>query len=183
MVPRALETFRDSIALQFPVKAPEGTVKPHFLRGTSSNPVNLWTWKADMEAADGPSVEEAIARGWQQPPKAQGADAQQVSGKAVWGEGRWRVVMKRPLLTDDRNDVQFRPGVFTPMALNAWDGSNGEHGLIMSLSTWQFVLMEAPTPTKIYIYATLAFLLAGAFGYGLVRRAEGQGEPTQTAET
>jgi DMSO reductase family type II enzyme heme b subunit len=183
MVPRALETFRDSIALQFPVKPPEGTVKPHFLRGTSSNPVNLWIWKADLEEGDGPSAEEAIARGWRQPPKAQPSDALQVSAKSAWGEGRWRVVMKRPLLTDDRNDVQFRPGVFTPMALNAWDGSNGEHSLIMSLSTWQFVLLEAPTPAKIYIYAALAFLLAGAFGYGLVRRAEGQSEPTQEAET
>ncbi len=180
MVPRALETFRDSIALQFPVKAPEGAVKPHFMRGTSSNPVHLWTWKADMDTGDGSSVEEAIARGWRQPPKAQPAEAQQVSGKAAWGEGRWRLVMKRPLLTDDRNDVQFRPGVFTPMALNAWDGSNGEHGLIMSLSTWQFVLMEAPAPAKIYIYATLAFLFAGALGYGLMRRAEDQGEPMKS---
>ena len=31
------------------------------------------------------------------------------------------------------------------MALNAWDGSNGEHGQIMSLSTWHYVLfLETP---------------------------------------
>ncbi|HSG95757.1 MAG TPA: ethylbenzene dehydrogenase-related protein, partial [Afifellaceae bacterium] len=158
-------------------KPPEGTVKPHFLRGTSSNPVHLWTWKADLESGDGTSAEEAIARGWRQPPKAQPADAHQVSAKGVWREGRWRVVMKRPLLTDDSNDVQFRPGVFTPMALNAWDGSNGEHGLIMSLSTWYFVLIEAPTPARIYFYTALAFLFAGAVGYGLVRRSENDDEP------
>ena len=33
MVPRKLETFRDSIALQFPVKHPDGTKKPHFEPG------------------------------------------------------------------------------------------------------------------------------------------------------
>ncbi|MHA1552928.1 MAG: ethylbenzene dehydrogenase-related protein [Alphaproteobacteria bacterium] len=172
MVPRALETFRDSIALQFPIKAPEGTVKPHFMRGTSSNPVHLWTWMADRADGDGPAVEEAISRGWRQPPIAQADEDQQVVSQAAWDQGRWQVVMKRPLLTDDRNDVQFRPGVFTPMAVNAWDGSNGEHGLIMSLSTWHFVVMEAPTPAHVYIGAALAFLFAGALGYGLVRRAE-----------
>ena len=39
MVPRQLETFRDSVALQFPIKLPKGTKKPHFMRGDSSQPV------------------------------------------------------------------------------------------------------------------------------------------------
>ncbi|MEE9195838.1 MAG: ethylbenzene dehydrogenase-related protein, partial [Alphaproteobacteria bacterium] len=187
MVPRALDTFRDAIALQFPVKPPEGTVKPHFLRGTASKPVNLWHWKADLQAQDGRAVEEAIARGWRQPPKAQAEDQQQVSAKANWDQGRWRVVMKRPLTTQDRNDVQFLPGVFIPLAVNAWDGSNGEHGLIMSLSTWYYLLLEAPTPMAVYLYTALAFLVAGGLGLQLVRMAErggvGASEPESEENT
>ena len=174
MVPRKLETFRDSIALQFPVRLPEGTKKPHFLRGNAANPVHLWTWKADLEAGGKPAVEEAIARGWRQPLKSQAEDQQQVAAKGLWRQGRWSVVMRRPLTTPDRNDVQFVRGKFIPIALNAWDGSNGEHGLIMSLSTWHYVLLEAPTPMRVYLYTVLAVVAAAAFGYWMMKKAEGK---------
>ncbi len=183
MVTRQLETFRDSVALQFPVRMPEGTVKPHFMRGAPSSPVQLWIWKADLEASGGRSVEEAIARGWRQPPRVQSEDQTQVSAQAVWKQGRWRVVMKRPLATEESNDVQFRPGVFIPMSVNAWDGSNGEHDLIMSLSTWYFVLLEAPTPARVYVLTVLAFLLTGALAFWLVRLAERENRKPGGPET
>lgn len=175
MIPRALETFRDAVALQFPVKPPSGTQKPHFYRGSSSDQVHLWVWKADLDAAAQRATIEGNARGWRQPIKDQPEEAQQTTGKATWDQGRWRVVMRRPLTTGDKNDVQFEPGVFIPMALNAWDGSNGEHGLIMSLSSWYFVLLEAPTPLRAYFNAVLAFLIAGSLGLWLARR-EGRGK-------
>ncbi len=62
--------------------------------------------------------------------------------------------------------------MFIPLAVNAWDGSNGEHDLIMSLSTWYFVLLEAPMPARVYVLTVLAFLLTGALGFWLVRLAE-----------
>ena len=176
MVPRALETFRDSVALQFPVKAPQGTKKPHFIRGGSSDQVHMWVWKADQDAAGKRATEEGNARGWKQPIKVQSEDGQQIVGKATWDQGRWTVVMKRPLRTGDKNDVQFEQGLFIPMSVNAWDGSNGEHGLIMSLSTWHYVFLEAPIPITIYIYAVLAFIIAGALGIWLMRKAEKEEE-------
>ena len=172
MVPRALQTFRDSVALQFPVKLPEGTRKPHFFRGTASDPVNLWIWKADLEAKGQRSVDEAIARGWSQPARNQSDDQQQVTARASWQEGRWSVVFKRTLVTEDRSDVQFKEGKFVPIALNAWDGSNGEHGMIMSLSSWYYVLMEAPRPWSVYLYTILAVLLTAGFGLWLVKKVE-----------
>lgn len=176
MVPRNLETFRDSVALQFPVKPPAGTKKPHFYRGSSSDQVHLWIWKADKDAKGERATEEGNARGWKQPVKIQAGDGQQISGGATWDQGRWSVVMKRPQKTGDKNDVQFEKGVFTPMSVNAWDGSNGEHGLIMSLSTWHFVMLEAPTPIKVYVYAILAFLVVGGLGVWLMRKAEKEGD-------
>ncbi len=85
--------------------------------------------------------------------------------------------MKRPLRTGDKNDVRFEKGVFIPMSVNAWDGSNGEHGLIMSLSTWHFVFLEAPTPVSVYVYAILAFLIVGGMGLWLMRKVETETEP------
>jgi len=175
-IPRALETFRDAIALQFPVRLPKGTKKPHFFRGDTSSPVHLWRWLADRDAAGEPAVEESNARGWKQPAKVQGEEQQQVQGRAVWEQGRWSLVMKRPLTTGDRNDVQFERGHFIPFAVNAWDGSNGEHGLIMSLSTWYYVFLEAPTPWTVYLFAVLAVLVTGGLGLWLVRWAEREGE-------
>jgi DMSO reductase family type II enzyme heme b subunit len=177
MVPRALETFRDSVALQFAVRPPQGTRKPHFNRGSSSDQVHLWVWKADLHAAGEAGTEEGNARGWKQPVRVQDEDGQQIVSEAKWDQGRWTVVMKRPLDTGDKNDVQFKKGVFIPMSVNAWDGSNGEHGLIMSLSTWHFVLLEAPTPFSVYVYAVLAFLIAGGLAIWLVRKAESEGKP------
>jgi mono/diheme cytochrome c family protein len=169
VVARKLETFRDAITLQFPIKPPLGTKKPHFLRGTGSEPVQLWTWMADR--AEGGQAEESVARGWRQAPRIDSAERQVVQARSRWKEGQWKVVLRRPLRTEDRNDVQFVKGRFIPLALNAWDGSNGEHGLIMSLSTWRYVFLEAPTPISVYVYALLAVLVAGGLGRWLVRKA------------
>ncbi|MDP6709634.1 MAG: ethylbenzene dehydrogenase-related protein [Alphaproteobacteria bacterium] len=173
MVPRALETYRDALALQFSAKPTEGTKKPHFLRGSSSNPVNLWHWKADGNGGAG-AVEEAVARGWRQQARGQAEAQQQLSGKAVWDKGRWHLVFRRPLRTEDKNDVQFVAGRFIPVSVNAWDGSNGEHGRIMSVSTWYYVFIEAGTPIRVYVFTVLAILITGALGLwltGLARRA------------
>jgi DMSO reductase family type II enzyme heme b subunit len=169
-VTRQLKTFRDSIAMQFAVKPLTGTRRPHFFRGDSSNPVNLWIWKSELAEQGQPAVEEANARGWKQPPRIQDQDQQQVVANAVWDNGRWSVVMKRKRMTDDRGDVQFPKGQFIPLALNAWDGSNGEHGRVMSLSSWYNVLLEAPVPVTVYIYTVLAFFITGVFGMWMVKK-------------
>ena len=175
MVPRRLEAFRDAIAIQFPTKLVTGTAKPHFLRGGGSTPVQLWRWKADQaDGARGGAV-EAIARGWRQAPKPQADDQQQIVAKSTWADGRWSVVLKRPLITENRDDIQFTAGAFIPMALNAWDGSNGEHGLIMSVSTWKYVFIEAPTPITVYLWTVLAVLVTAALGLWLRRKAVAAG--------
>ena len=170
MVDRGFDNFRDSIALQFPVKLSKGTKKPHFFRGDAGNPVNLWHWKADRTATGERAVEDSVARGYKQPIKAQAEEQQNVLSRSVWEGGRYKVMMKRPLKTEDKNDVKFEEGKFIPLALNAWDGSNGEHGLIMSLSSWHYLFLEAPKPMNVYIYALLGVLLAGLSEFWLVRR-------------
>lgn len=181
MIPRKLETLRDSIALQFPVKAPSGTKKPHFYRGSSSEQVHLMVWQADKDAAGKRGTQEGNARGWKQPIKVQAEESQQITGKANWDQGRWTLVMKRPLITDDSNDVQFKPGMFIPMSLNAWDGSNGEHRLIMSLSTWHYVFLETQTPFRIYLNSFFAFLIVGGLGLWLARNTI-KGKENEEAE-
>ncbi len=90
--------------------------------------------------------------------------------------------MKRKLLTDDRGDVQFKKGQFIPLALNAWDGSNGEHGRVMSLSSWYNVLLEAPTPVTVYIYTALAILITGVLGIWASKKAREDGGTEEKGE-
>ncbi|MBI4745738.1 MAG: c-type cytochrome [Deltaproteobacteria bacterium] len=171
-VPRQPGNFRDSVAIQFPVKPFDGTRKPYFFRGASSNPVNLWVWKSDLEEAGQPAVEDSNASGFRQGIRIQPPEDQQVMGKGVWKDGVWRVVMKRPLRSEGKNDVQFEKGKFMPFSLNAWDGSNGENGLIMSLSTWNYIVMEAPVPVTVYLYILLGIILAGGIEWWLVKKVK-----------
>ncbi|MCF6280810.1 MAG: ethylbenzene dehydrogenase-related protein [Candidatus Polarisedimenticolaceae bacterium] len=138
-IPREPGIFRDAIALQFPLNAKMGRVMPPFL-GSPNRPVMQWLWQSDR--AD--RVEEAVLQGIQRPiQRRQDAD-QQVRSRARWSEGRWRMVMIRPLATDGRHDVKFSPGSIIPIAFNAWDGSNGEHGMVMGLSTWHLLYLDQP---------------------------------------
>ncbi|MBI5438359.1 MAG: c-type cytochrome [Nitrosomonadales bacterium] len=171
VIPRKLETFRDSVAIQFPAKLTEGTQKPHFMRGNSSNPVNLWIWESDLNELGQPSVKNSLANGFKQSSlRVMDKESQTVAGKGVWSEGRWKVLMKRPLSTKDSNDIQFVPGKLIPVAFNAWDGSNGEHGMIMSISTWYFLALEESVPAKVYVFALLGMMVSGLAGWWLVRR-------------
>jgi hypothetical protein len=54
------------------------------------------------------------------------------------------LVLKRALQTSDRNDVQFTKDRIVPIAFNVWDGSNGEHGMIMGLSSWYLLYLDDP---------------------------------------
>lgn len=171
-VPRKPGNFRDSVAVQFQVKPFDGTRKPYFFRGDSSNPVNLWIWKSDLEEAGQPAVEDTNASGYKQPLKVQAQEDQQVKGKGVWKDGVWRVVMKRPLRSEGKNDVPFEKGRFTPFSLNAWDGSNGENGLLMSLSTWSYIVMEAPVPVTVYLYTILGILGVGGIEWWLIKKVK-----------
>ncbi|MBI4082487.1 MAG: c-type cytochrome [Candidatus Lambdaproteobacteria bacterium] len=168
-IPRKPGVFRDAIAVQFPVRLREGARKPHFFRGDASDPVNLWLWKADRQRQGLNPVEEYNARGFRTPLVLQPEGDQHVHGGGSWQAGQWRVVVRRALRTEDRQDIQFEEGRLIPIAFNSWDGSNGEHGLIMSLSAWSFLALEAPVPASLYLYALLALLAVGLGEWWFVR--------------
>ncbi len=142
-IPREPGVFRDAIAVQFPVKA-EMNRDVSVYRGDRNNPVNLWVWKTDLVSNANITIEERNAWGIQLPEKTQPATENQVRSMARWKEGRWRLVMIRPLKTSDQYDVQFAKDSIVPISLNVWDGSNGEHNLIMGLSSWYLLYLDDP---------------------------------------
>lgn len=133
-------------------------VRRHFFWGNRQRPVHLMIWRADQK-----TVEEVNARGPFVELGPQPAEAQQGRAKGLWKDGQWALVVVRPLKTGDKGDAQFGEGRLIPMAFNVWDGTNGEHGLIMSLSPWYYVILEAPTSVLAYVASLL-----GAVGLRLV---------------
>lgn len=61
---------------------------------------------------------------------------QHADGRGVWKEGRWAVVIARPLKTGSKNDPQLSPGAKTVAAFAVWEGGNREVGSRKAWSSW-----------------------------------------------
>jgi mono/diheme cytochrome c family protein len=72
----------------------------------------------------------------------QASEDQQIGGSGVWGQGRWRVVMIRPLKTGSAQDRQFAPGEIIPVAFAVWDGSQRDRNGQKAVSVWQQLRLE-----------------------------------------
>jgi len=160
--PRDPGPFSDGLAVQFPAQLGEGVRKPYFAWGQPGNPVNLWVWRA------GDQVLEFNGTGLKTDPASQSNT--NVAATTTWADGRYRLILSRPLVTGDPEDVPLQPGQFIPIAFQAWDGSRGEAGTRLSLSSWNSLVLAEPTTINAYLYGGLAALLVGAGEWWLVRR-------------
>jgi hypothetical protein len=61
---------------------------------------------------------------------------QHALGKGVWKDGTWRVVITRPMVSDDANAPQLVPGDRTFAAFAVWEGGNREVGSRKAWSPW-----------------------------------------------
>ncbi|MCR4290949.1 MAG: c-type cytochrome [Candidatus Scalindua sp.] len=182
------EVFSDAVAIQFPVKIPEGAKKPSFMMGDSSNKVYILHWEAhhqlelhsEMEVETGENVkypdrvghtavEEASAKGVMSF-KAQSPENQEAEGVGQWKDGRWRVLIKRPLFSEDNNDTQFEKGKLIPFSLAAWDGSSGEHRGKKAISSWYYLTLVTPTPKSIYGYIAIAVIMSLSVEFFFIAR-------------
>lgn len=61
---------------------------------------------------------------------------QHALGKGVWNNGVWRVVISRPMVSDDLNAPRLEPGLQTYVAFAVWDGGNREVGARKAWASW-----------------------------------------------
>ena len=156
------QTFPDAIALQFPPKITAGTERPYFLMGDASEAVYLLRWE------QGKGVGEASASGPTKIAPIQGAEA---TGKAVYANGQYRLVIKRPLTAQGDARPTFAPAVFTPVAIQAWDGGAGETGTKMSLTSWYYLRLEEPQSNRRFVIPPVVAILTLAAMFLVVRAA------------
>jgi DMSO reductase family type II enzyme heme b subunit len=157
------QTFPDAISLQFPPRIVAGsTERPYFLMGDGSEGVYLLRWE------QGKGVSEASASGPGKVAPIQGGEA---AGTAVFANGRYTLVMKRPLAAAGEARPTFQPAVFTPVAFQAWDGGAGETGPRMSLTSWYYLRLEEPQSSRRFIIPPVVALLTLAAMILVVRTA------------
>jgi len=164
------ELSQDAVAVQFPIQIPEGMEKPYFLMGNTAKPVNLWRWSSGTTAApENIALLDAKGIGDQQ----QRDDTAGLTAKSTYTAGTWRVVMTRPLATEnaDGTDLQFEEGRFIPIAFFAWDGSNSEAGSRHAMTTWYWLLLKPPATARPLIAAVAVALLIGGILVWWVRSA------------
>jgi mono/diheme cytochrome c family protein len=181
---RVRGSFPDAAEVVFPVRD-GGPVLPHFVYGSASRPVELWRWQADLQhAPNAPSAVVGLrAAGADEPPTQDAGGAARVSGGGGWEDGRWTVVLRRPLdALDATRGTRIQAGGYVPIALHVWDGGNGETGLKMALSSWYFLHLREATPAGTYAWV-LAFVgFAALLQLGLVRWARAKAQAGELTE-
>jgi DMSO reductase family type II enzyme heme b subunit len=164
----ANKLFTDAISLQFPPTITVGTERPYFLMGDSSEGVYLLRWTADK------GVHEASANG---PAKVEPLAGTEATGKVHFENGRYRLVIKRALAGKEGQRPTFTPGVFTPVAFQAWDGGSGETGSRMSLTSWYYLRLEEPQSNRRFVLPPAVALLTLAAMVLIVRAANRRRPP------
>ena len=125
-----------------------------------------WRWSSSART----TATAGLARGIERfEPVSGGA----VGAQAVYDHGQWRVVFTRALASaDTASQLPFRTGRAIPVAFFASDGSNGEHGTRMAISTWYFLALDEPVPARVFISPVLAMVLTLGLGMLVVWRAQ-----------
>ncbi|HHL40790.1 MAG TPA: c-type cytochrome [Deltaproteobacteria bacterium] len=155
------DVFVDGVAVQFPVTV-KSSEKPYFGMGDPSNPVNIWFWQSAAGEGESPTLKLLNGTGIDNLEERDPAEAG-LTFKSAYDKGTWRVVMKRPLQTDDKEkDLQFTPGKYIPIAFAAWDGSNQEEGSKHVMTTWYWLLLKPTVGAELYLWpAIIALVVLG----------------------
>ena len=115
--------FPDAAGVLFPLNKDA----PLESMGGPKAPVNAWFWRANLPEGEGQNL---IARGAGTVQETSKSFAQT---RAHWADGRWQVVLSRPL-TIDGDGVQLSPKQSTKVAFAVWEGSSQERGGLKSFS-------------------------------------------------
>ncbi|HLB24416.1 MAG TPA: ethylbenzene dehydrogenase-related protein [Dehalococcoidia bacterium] len=131
--PKDMADFPDQAGVMLPIKDDA----PISEMGLPDKPVNMWLWRADLEA---PLYVTATGRG---------ATVRQpetpLSGRGRWSEGVWRVVVSRPFNVSLPAGlvVPLAPGVSHKCTFAVWQGAAKERGGLKAFQpVWQPLEVE-----------------------------------------
>ncbi len=163
------QVFNDGLAFQMPIKWQElpAPRKPRYFWGDETFPVDIAKWTADGE------LKAYMGSGWDVDFEDRDDFTEQLNlVKAEWKNGRWTVIISRPLKADYEEDTYIELGKYIPINFFMWDGHNGDVGRKMGVSAFYYLVLEPPIPAEAKWYAGLAAVgLVIVEGWILTRRA------------
>jgi DMSO reductase family type II enzyme heme b subunit len=117
---------------------------PAMTMGAPGSAVTAWYWRADDAGGRGRHV---VAEGLG---TTRAVDEGSVRSRGEWKEGRWRVVLARPLRVESGEPVaQLEVGGVTGFGVAVWEGSRGERAGIKAFSgDWQELRIESPATAR-----------------------------------
>ena len=176
--------YGDALAIQFPIKWQElpPPEKPRFLWGDEKYAVDIVKWQA--KEGDGYMLRGFTGSGWDVDwEDREDFDEELRLVKSEWMDGRWTVIIARPLkpLIDPEDpespadsydeNTWFEVGKYIPTVYFAWDGHNGDAGRKMAMSAFYYTFLVPPIPMTVYLYPTIiAIGIVGLEGWVMVRR-------------
>jgi DMSO reductase family type II enzyme heme b subunit len=116
--------FPDAAAVLFPLNGDA----PLDRMGAPGAPINAWYWRANLPSETGQNL---VMEGLATEEETQG---HYIQTQAVWEEGRWRLVVARPLDTGSGQTVRLGAGKLASVGFAVWEGSSQERGSLHSYS-------------------------------------------------
>jgi len=163
------QVFNDGLAFQMPIKFQElpAPRKPRYFWGDETFPVDIAKWTADG------NLLAYTGTGWDMDLEDRDDFTEQLKlVKAEWKDGRWTVIISRPLKADYEEDTYIELGKYIPINFFMWDGHNGDVGRKMGVSAFYYLVLEPPVPAEAKWYAGLAAVgLVIVEGWILTRRS------------
>ena len=167
----------DAAAIQLPL---DPTHLPYQCMGQSTSRVNIWQWKAALEAEAKASEGGVPYNGTRNLTSNGICRAVETEGihptaNSVWRDGRWYVIYSRILAPSGPGNAPLLTGVGTNAAFAVWDGGKGETRAMKAVSTWTPInIGQATTNTGANLLTLVALTIAGiiaiALGFRFVPR-------------
>jgi complex iron-sulfur molybdoenzyme family reductase subunit gamma len=163
----SLRRFADAVAVQLPTDTND---RPPIAMGGSDNPVNVWYWTGEGR------TEELLAGG---PGSTTDLGGSELVTDADHSDGRWRVVLSRPLKAQSENRISIPEDSDLDVAVAVWNGSNMERSGQKAASSWHYLALgsdtgEPPYQTILWAIAGIAIVASALITIEGVRRTRGE---------
>lgn len=139
--------FADAVAVQVPVNE---SARPPIAMGSTDNRVNVWYWNGLNDS------QELLAGG---PGTTTVLSDSDLESNATYRDGRWQVVLSRPLDGASDNRTSFSTEQDVDAAVAVWNGSDMERSGAKATSEWHYLAL-GPGPQG-PPYETILWLVAG----------------------
>lgn len=122
------DLFADAFALEFPFSGSNTPID----MGSQSSPVNIMYWRANLT-----QPQNIVAGGLGTPQVSPDAASQNLQRYQSWANGKWTVIITRPMAAASVNQRPFARGSSYQVAFANWNGSDSDRNGRKAIAMWK----------------------------------------------